>query len=384
MSHSPGLFPEPDEQAARLLDQLGRAINRAAPLKGKHRSELPYAIRDLSRSLTEEREGRPKEYMGAPRTFAAYLRYFLPWNVYRMTRLFAGMNLNVPEGGTVVDLGAGPLTVLLSLWIARPHLRDKELTFVCLDRTPKPMKTGLEVFRALAHDAPWKVSLVKGGIHTKLRERADLLTAANTLNELDWRGGEQLLDQMEQTARSLRNRLAEGGRMLLIEPGVRDASRLLSMLRAELLGQGMAPLAPCPHMQECPMPGAAGKPWCHFRFSAASAPDWLKKLAGQARLPKEAASLSFLHLTSEPFQDRGVVRAVSEPFPLPEGQGQYACSARGLTLIGYRRHHTPLAPGAELHPRWPEQDIVDEKSGALILPLVVRAEEEHQGGRGRP
>ncbi|MGE4504746.1 MAG: small ribosomal subunit Rsm22 family protein [Desulfovibrionaceae bacterium] len=382
MSNDNALFPEPDAPARELLEALGRALNKAAPVPGRHKAELPYAIRDLSRMLTEARQDRPKDYMGDPRSFTAYLRYFLPWNVYRLTRLFIGLNLNVPDGATVVDLGAGPLTVLLALWISRPHLREKRLTFVCLDRTPRAMRTGLDVFRALAPQSSWKVTLVKGGVTTRLRERADLLVAANTLNELDWRGGEAQHEQAEQTALSLRQRLAEGGRVLLVEPGVRDAARIVALLRGAFIELGFSPLSPCPHAGDCPMPGLASGPWCHFRFQAASAPQWLHRLAGQARLPKDAASLSFVYLSSErrddpPAEDeapREYVRAISEPFPLPEGRGQYACSSRGLTLIGYKPYHRPLAPGESIQARWPGQDIVDEKSGALVMPLGLAQE----------
>lgn len=383
MSHDPGLFPEPDAQAREHLEALGRAIAKAMPLRAKHRSDLAYAIRDLSRSLTEEREGRPKDYMGEPRFASAYLRYFMPWNLYRLTRLFQGLQLDIPDGGTVIDLGAGPLTAMLALWIARPHLRGKKLAFVCLDRTPRPMKTGLDIFRRLAPESPWKISLVKGSVHTKVRERADLLMAVNTLNELDWKGGEAVHDQAEQTARSLTQRLNHGGKILLVEPGVRDAARLLTLLRGALIGSGYTPLAPCPHALDCAMPGEATGPWCHFRFEALSAPVWLKQLTDEARLTKQAASLSFVYLSptqdtdgdaaganAEPSPKLSLVRAISQPFTVPEGQGQYACSDQGLTLLGYRHGQSPLQPGAALRPRWPAAPTRDEKSGAVILPVA--------------
>ncbi len=391
MFHNPGLFPEPDAQAKKLLNEFESHLNKVAPLKAKHRADLAYAIRDLSRSLTEERENRTRDYMSEPRSASAYLRYFMPWNLYRLTRLFQGLNLNIPDNATIVDLGAGPLTAILALWIARPHQRDKNLTFVCLDRTPKPMKIGLDLFKLLAPNSPWKISVVKGGVHTKLREKADLLMSMNTLNELEWRSGDELNEQIEQTARSLTKRLAEGGRILLVEPGVRDASRILSLLRKQFIDSGFSPIAPCTHINDCPMPGDTGGPWCHFRFEAYGAPEWLKKLTAQAKLTKQAASLSFLYFTPSEFQDRELVRVISESFAVPEGRGQYGCSGKGLVLLGYRRTHSPMRPGSVMHPRWPKEEMHDEKSGAVVLPVAPRnperqkrQENEYKPNRQRP
>ena len=37
-----------------------------------------------------------------------------------MSRLFTGLDLDVPEGGHVADLGSGPLTAIIALWMSRP------------------------------------------------------------------------------------------------------------------------------------------------------------------------------------------------------------------------------------------------------------------------
>ncbi|MBU1247492.1 MAG: hypothetical protein KKB70_02240, partial [Proteobacteria bacterium] len=222
----------------------------------------------------------------------------------------------------------------------------------------------------LAPKSPWKITLVKGGVHTKLRERADLLLCANTLNELDWHGGEAIYEQAEHTARSLTLRVNPGGRMLLVEPGVRDAARILSILRQEFLQSGFSPIAPCPHMGDCPMPASGNGPWCHFRFDAASAPQWLKAITLEAKLTKQATSLSFLFLAQDKFLEKGLVRVISESFRVPEGMGQYGCSDHGLTLLGYKYGYAPFNPGDTLRPVWPAEELRDEKSGGLILPVT--------------
>ncbi len=369
------LFPPLAPETEKDFSALGRALDATAPLKGRHRLELPGNVRLLSGLLTEERQGLRRDYMGDPATLAAYLRFFLPWNVYRMARLFTGLGLDLPEEATVIDLGAGPLTVALALWIARPDLRRRRLHIVCLDRTPKPMRLGQDILRSLAgEDLPWRVTAVKGTLGKPLREKADLLTLANTLNEISWSGQQDLEAPAWRAAESLARMLKPSGRLLAVEPGVRTSARVLAALREAALELGMIPLAPCPHAEACPMPGEGKGPWCHFNFDTRGVPTWLTRLSQEADLTKRNVSLSFLYLGSENAKVQAdaqdMARAVSEPFALPDGaRGQYACSGRGLTLIRIQPGDFPLAPGTAVAARWPEEDSRDRKSGALVLPL---------------
>ena len=124
----PGLFPLPSAELLDGLAALPRALSRAFPLKAKHRAALPGGIRKLSDFLTVDRENLPRDYMTRPEYLAAYLHYFLPWNIYRQGRLLTGLDLALKPGARVVDLGAGPLTFLLALWLARPACGNRNWT----------------------------------------------------------------------------------------------------------------------------------------------------------------------------------------------------------------------------------------------------------------
>ena len=163
------LFPLPPEKVTNTLEYYVKVLDQAAPLRARHKEEIHYAIRDLSKMLTGDRASLPKDYMGDPRTFNAYLRFFLPWNLYRLTRLFQGMDFDLPDNGVIIDLGAGPLTVAQALWIAKPNLREKRLTFINVDRSPKPMREGQKLFEALAPKSPWLTS--KAGHHPKFAKK---------------------------------------------------------------------------------------------------------------------------------------------------------------------------------------------------------------------
>jgi len=368
-----GLFPNLTEENATELERFGTLLKRAWPLKGKHRDRLKYDIRDMSRSLTDQRSKRRKEYMTGDKYLSPYLYYFLPWNLYRMSRLLSGLELDIPDDGEVADLGSGPLTTVIALWMARPHLRSRRLNFTCLDLSPKSMQAGLKLFRAVAgKDSPWRIKAVKAGFTDHLRKKADLLIAANAFNELDW-SGRTTRAQADKITRHLVNATKDTGRVLLIETGVRTTGRIISELRAQMLGKGFNPIAPCPHAEECPMPATGqGTPWCHFNFSVKGAPGWLVKLSNEARLEKDNVTLNFLYLSKKGAANWGAVRAVSEPFNLHGNKGQYACSDRGLTLIDYGAKGHPLFPGQSFAPTWPDKPRTDLKSKAIILPFTPK------------
>ncbi|WP_272700546.1 small ribosomal subunit Rsm22 family protein [Desulfovibrio sp. Fe33] len=368
-----GLFPNLTEENAGQLARFEDILKLVWPLKGKHRDQLKYDIRDMSRSLTNERSTRRKEYMTDAKFLSPYLYYFLPWNLFRLSRLFSGLEMDIPENGHVADLGSGPLTTVLALWMARPHLRDRRLDFTCLDIAPKTMNTGVKLFQALAgKDSPWRIKTVKAGFLDHIREKADLIMAANAFNELDW-SGRTTRPQAEKLAAHLVGATKETGRILIVETGVRLSGRIISEMRAQLLEKGYKPIAPCTHALDCPMPALGqGAPWCHFNFSTKGAPEWLNAISGEASLTKDNASLNFLYLSPGGAPERGMVRAISEPFKLHGGKGQYACSDRGLTLIDYPAGTRPLFPGQAFAPEWPANRKIDLKSKAFILPYKSR------------
>ena len=96
MSFPQALFSTPTPFVRRGLDALARAVDLVMPLNAARRRELPDACRDLSALLTTERDGLERPYWTSPRLTSAYLRYFLPWNLVRLTALLPGLPLTAP------------------------------------------------------------------------------------------------------------------------------------------------------------------------------------------------------------------------------------------------------------------------------------------------
>lgn len=368
------LFPEPPPEAARLLLEYEALLERALPLKPAHARELPRNIAALSRDLTTERSGAPRPgYMSDPRVRAAYAWYFLPWNLYRLSRLLPALPLDPPDGARLADVGSGPLTFVQALWMSRPELRQRELFFTCVDRSKNVLDLGLTLFSGLAgydprgDDGPWRVRAVRGDLVESLPQGLDLVTAVNVLNELAPGRPSELAERMERMALALIGSLSGTGRILVVEPGTRFGGRVLAALRSSLVEAGAGLLAPCPHDAECPLRGGRARGWCHFTCDAAGAPAWLLNLSRRAGLPKEslAACLLYAGLADMDYpSDRG--RVVSNAFRIPGRESltaRYACSDGGLRLL-LSPGPSGLRPGDQLSLAWPESPPRDAKSGA--------------------
>ena len=390
-------------------------------MPARFRPGLPSDVAELSRLFTSQREDRGNTYLGKPALLSAYLRYFLPWNVYRLCRLFCSLPLDLKLGDAINDLGAGPLTLPIALWISRPDLRKIPLEFRCLDRTAAVMEAGKKIFTALTaangpaepagikssaepgtggympggpgESRPWVIKTIRGELQTRgsrarlsteIRGKLAAFTAAvNLYNEIYFsfsrRDSERLEEFAEAQARLLTS-LTEGS-ILVAEPGIPQSGEFISLLRSALMAEGGLPLSPCIHSAACPLPGGGREKWCHFNFDTEDAPAALHKLSAQARIPKERAVLSYIFTAgagagTKPSAARrpdalpAAARIISDAFPLDgagmhNSWGRYGCSKDGLVLVSGSRREMELMPsgaGEEISLSGQR----DKKSGALL------------------
>jgi len=388
----PNLFSPLPGETRRLLDGIPALIDRTFPLPGRFRSGLSADVAELSRLLTSGRGERGLSYLGRPAMLSAYLRFFLPWNLFRLCRLLPGLDLDLKSGDVVTDLGSGPLTLASALWICRPDLREASIEFQCIDRSGTALEAGKKFFAALSGEGcRWKIRTSRGELGAERASPANLVCAANVLNEMYGDVSRAARGDMgrnaEKSARLLLAHAAPGASVLVVEPGFPRCGEFVALVRGALTERGLAPLAPCPHAAACPMPGGQRgerKRWCHFAFETADAPAELLRLSAAAGLPKERATMSFLlagrhaEATREAAsadvsqrKEAVPVRVVSDAFPLPNQRlGRYCCSGKGLALLAGERHEIENARSGALADAVFARGGTDRKSGLPICHLI--------------
>ncbi len=405
------------QEARHLIVILLDIIEEVSPLPAAHRKNIRYDVLDLWRELTSERSTRQADYIGEPAKFAAYLRYFLPWNVVRLIPILAQIDIKLDSDSAVLDIGSGPLTLPIALWIARPELRSLPLKFTCVDRVKRVLDAGISILEGLCMRANlppvWKIEARKGAFPQALAQtdggRYQLVTAANVFNESFWKDKRHLDERSQDLVRSLSSPLAPGGKLFLLEPGDPRSGAMLSALRESIIRSDGTILGPCTHQNACPMPGvflssafreanaqAAGSPdaaitpvisargrskmaWCHFVLDRGAAPEKLCAFSEATGLPKDRLVASWLYAApnSSPDYDTAPaadtassLRIVSDSFRLADGgHARYACGAPGYILA--RGDLSRLESGTLVRLNLPlptfSACIRDEKSGAIVV-----------------
>lgn len=331
------------EDAKKIIENFDKVLENVKSLSGKQKVSLPGSIKNLSHQLTDERGTRRLGYMNEASFLSAYVNYFMWWNLVRLCRLFANLPKNAFDFGenpVALDIGSGPLTVPIALWLSRPELRSKKITWYCMDLSQNALSLGEEIYLSVAAKTiknetdrtnddfdrlthrkdsiePWKIIRIKGALGSRIKEKVDLITCANAFNEIIQRNemptdflakkySDSLISYLDS------NKIPDDDKkqtVLLVEPGDPHSARFISLMRGAFIRRGFLPVAPCTHAEDCPMAGRTGgratnafgknAKWCNFAFSTDDAPKHLLRLSEKAGVPKERASLSFVLLSRD-------------------------------------------------------------------------------------
>lgn len=403
-------------ESMQILKNFDEIVADVRNLSGKQKIQLYSSIKNLSHQLTDNRGSRRLGYMNEASFISAYISYFMWWNLVRLTRLFSNLPKSTfdfssknedekqKENLVFLDIGSGPLTIPIALWLARPELRSKKIRFYCMDLSQNALSAGEDLYLSIAAKTisaetktdPWQIVRVKGPLGTKIKENVDFVTCGNVFNEivqhnemptdfLAKKYTEELISYMEKDSSS-------NQAILLVEPGDPHSARFISLMRDALIRKDFLPVSPCTHSGECPMSGrTSGKTtntygknakWCNFAFNTDSAPAKLLKISEKANLPKERATLSFIlskkennpkqkkaPLTDQKQNDKSFIRIASDFIRLPElnKSGYYACSQFGM-LLAVDQSHVQPKNGELLQIKTPsELSERDKKSGALLI-----------------
>ena len=382
------MFKSLEKNENSILENFDDILQNIKPLSSKQLYQLPNLIKELSHQLTDERSSRHNGYMNQTVMLTAYSRYFMWWNLFRLTNLFRGFPKNcfdfLKDDDYCLDLGSGPLTIPVALWLSRPELRKKKLTWYCTDISQTALSLGEEIYlsvvaKTLANDTetqPWKIIRVKGELGTEIRNKASFVTCANMFNELYYDTAKPLEEQAKKYTNTLISYATEKSMILVVEPAFPRSSRFISLTRDALIRKKFSIISPCPHTKECCMDGRKGGKWCHFVLDTSFAPKKLHKLSDKAGLPKDRASLSFVFSQNfEEIQNEELkIRVVSDMIKLPQNAtGRYACSRLGLTLVksnftsSKKFDSGSLISTEEATNKIESSAKIDTKSGAKII-----------------
>lgn len=390
------MFKNPPKDAFKILDNFDDVLQNIKALSSKHLQSLPYNIQQLSLQLTSERSSRKKTYMNSRVELMTYTRYFMWWNLFRLTNLFSGFpessfsSLKTNTEPFCLDIGSGPLTLPIALFLARPELREVPLTWYCLDPSQTSLALGEDIFLAIAARLKirtWKIIKVRGSFGEQIRNPISFITSANMFNELYLEDKRPIEELVKNYAKTLYSYGTEESSILLIEPGIPRTSRFVSLFRDNLIRNKFRIVSPCTHHETCPMPGMRGTKWCHFTMDAENAPKKLQNLSRDASLEKEKVVLSFV-FASKAEKDKELneknIRITSLPIRLPrQGIGHYACGKKGLLLFIKNKYtiegSAPLFSGDIIQktsvapeqiyksPKKQNKPKTDVKTGAIII-----------------
>ncbi len=182
-----------------------------------------------------------------------YALYYTIINAAKVLHLIPTLTFDKDEI-SVLDLGSGPGTAGLALLAAV----KKAINLTCVEHSPH-MRNVAERLLSRYEGAGTlaKLSIVPS-LPARTAECYDIVLAANVVAELDTAEG-------ERTVRSLAERIAPGGYLVVIEPGQQLHTRRLMHLRNVLLEstKEFAPLFPCLRRDPCPMLASSDTDWCH-------------------------------------------------------------------------------------------------------------------------
>ncbi len=292
------------------------------------RRTLPSDIKRMSEWFGAEREERRSDYMNDVALRAAYVAFFVPQYAAKIAALLLRLqgegHVQLPVAPRVLDVGAGPLTGTLGVWLLTGALGPS----IALDLSMRSLNTGRGVLSAVCPRADVRL-VEQSALHRVPDGPFDLIIVAHVLNEVgDPRRG---IEQRVTMLHAMLNRLAPNGRIVVVEPATRVHGQALMRVRDALHDSGVPIHAPCVGATTCPL-GGGGNSWCHADENWQPPPAFVA-LTEAAELRKDVLKHSYLVLGREPAQLHGL-RLVGGNMRTTQGTLRYACGPQGLITLG--------------------------------------------------
>ena len=345
-------------------------IRCVAEKEGLKSDALAQTVAQLSHLFTKERSGLTQTYLEDPVLAAAYLQYFMPVNLAKVSVLLDEMPVpDVAGRFSVLDVGAGPGTGALAVldWWQRQTLKG-ELAVTAVDKSSMALRQAQRLWKMVCEAegiVTARVDVVEGGIERtacagKIMTQApyDVIILANSLNEI----AADLSDPFAVRSKvlsSLLDALSPHGTLMIVEPALRETSRALYQIRDQLLQEDRCTVySPCLHENGCP---ALLNPynWCHEE-RAWEPPALIQEIDTQVGFIKDALKFSYLLLRKDGKRivnrQPDVHRVVSELRVMKGEKRAWLCNELGRQEVG--RQDRLASPDNAVFDQWRRGDIV--------------------------
>ena len=234
---------------------------------------------------------------GSALDFGAYLVARLPATYAAVTYCLAELARRRPQFSpqTLLDAGSGPGTAAWAATAVYPDISAVTL----LDNNMLFLELASSLAARGEHPALQKAGMLNADLGKFSGEAsADLVVAAYALAEMP------LAKASETTAalwKACKNTL------LIIEPGTPQGFDRIHQVRATLMAEGAHLIAPCTHMNSCPI---LRPDWCHFSVRLPRRREHMH--AKKATVPFEDEKFSYMIASRQPGVLRGA-RILSPP-----------------------------------------------------------------------
>jgi len=350
-----------------LLQHVFSQVMAQETLKAE---SLVQAVARLSHMFTKERETLHRSYLNDGDLASAYLQYFLPVNLAKVTILLEELPvIDIVGRCSVLDVGSGPGTGSLAVldWCHSRHPMA-ELAVTAVDASP----TALGQAQRL-----WQMVCQAGGITRARLERCDgdiervacfekarlngpydIIIVANSVNEIAADSQDPVAARTQLLA-GLLDVLAQHGTMMIVEPALRETSRDLYQVRDQLVQDGLCNVySPCLHEQNCPAL-MNHLDWCHEE-RLWDPPASIQAIDKAVGFIKDALKFSYLLLRKDGKtivnRQPDVYRVVSELRVMKGEKRAWLCNEVGRREVG--RQDRLVSDLNAAFDQWQRGDIV--------------------------
>lgn len=302
-----------------------QAALEAANLGTIHRERpgawLAAATTRLSLGLTRERALAGRPYLNDQDLRAAYVAMFWPVSYLQTTHV---LNISHTKPGRVLDIGGGTGAS------AAAALDCGATDVTIVDHAADALGFCSRLF------ANEDVQTVCNDAEAfDPANRYDTILAVHLVNEL-FKNDPNHDSLLLQTIKNWLNHLNDDGRLVIIEPALRDLGLDLLRLRDQLVDAGLTIEAPC--IFQGPCPALQDADWCHTSMTW-NPPTWMRQLSEDSGLDRTRIKMAYLVVSKRHIAppvahpDQDTARVVSEPLH-SKGRFRYiVCGARGRYAI---------------------------------------------------